>query len=49
MAHYKDPDYWANTLYDGLVGGALGGIGSGVEQAGNRVRKNASVQDAAPA
>ena len=45
MAHYKDPDYWANTLYDGLVGGALGGIGSGVEQAGNRVRKNASVQD----
>ncbi len=49
MAHYKDPDYWANTLYDGLVGGALGGIGSGVEQAGNRVRKNASVQDAASA
>ena len=49
MAHYKDPDYWANTLYDGLVGGALGGIGSGVEQAGNRVRKNASVQDATAA
>lgn len=49
MVHYKDPDYWANTLYDGLVGGALGGIGSGVEQAGNRVRKNASVQDAASA
>lgn len=49
MAHYKDPDYWANTLYDGLVGGALGGIGSGVEQAGNRVRKNASVQNAASA
>ena len=49
MAHYKDPDYWANTLYDGLVGGALGGIGSGVEQAGNRFRKNASVQDAASA
>ena len=45
MAHYKDTDYWANTLYDGLVGGALGGIGSGVEQAGNRVRKNTSVQD----
>lgn len=45
MAHYKDPEYWANTLYDGLVGGALGGIGSGVEQAGNRVRKNTSVQD----
>lgn len=49
MAHYKDPDYWANTLYDGLVGGALGGVGSGVEQAGNRVRKNASVQNAAAA
>ena len=49
MAHYKDPDYWANTLYDGLVGGALGGIGIGVEQAGNRVRKNASVQDATAA
>lgn len=49
MAHYKDPEYWANTLYDGLVGGALGGIGSGVEQAGNRVRKNASVQDASSA
>lgn len=49
MVHYKDPDYWANTLYDGLVGGALGGIGSGVEQAGNRIRKNASVQDATAA
>lgn len=49
MAHYKDPEYWANTLYDGLVGGALGGIGSGVEQAGNRVRKNTSVQDATTA
>lgn len=49
MAHYKDPDYWTNTLYDGLVGGALGGIGSGVEQAVNRVRKNASVQDATAA
>ncbi len=45
MAHYKDTDYWANTLYDGLVGGALGGIGSGFEQAGNRVRKNASAQN----
>lgn len=29
----------------GGIGGALGGIGSGVEQAGNRVRKNTSVQD----
>lgn len=29
----------------GGIGGALGGIGSGFEQAGNRVRKNASAQN----
>lgn len=38
MEQYKDPDYLANTLYDGLIGAALGGIGGGIEQAGTRVR-----------
>lgn len=40
LAHYGDADYWTNMLYDGLVGAALGGVGSGMEYAGNRMRGN---------
>lgn len=49
LVHYKDADYWTNMLYDGLVGAALGGVGSGLEYAGNRLRgngQNAAVESA---
>lgn len=37
LVNYKNADYWTNMLYDGLVGAALGGVGAGVEQIGNRM------------
>lgn len=40
LAQYKDPDYLANTLYDGLIGAAMGGIGGTAEAVGRRVRGN---------
>lgn len=42
LGQYGTAEYWANALYDGLIGGVLGGIGAGVEQAGNRVRRLAN-------
>lgn len=36
LGQYGDADYWAQTLYDFLVGAAMGGIGSGVEAIQNR-------------
>lgn len=44
MAHYNDPDYWANTLYDGLIGSALGGIGGGIDAAGRRITRSGQNQ-----
>jgi len=37
LAHYNDPDYWTGVLYDGLVGGTLGLVGSGMENVGTRL------------
>lgn len=42
LGQYGTAEYWANALYDGLMGAAMGGIGAGVEQAGNRVRRLAN-------
>lgn len=36
LGQYGNSDYWAQTIYDGLVGAAMGGLGSGVELAQNR-------------
>ena len=49
LSQYGDADYWANTLYDGLVGGTLGLVGSGVENLQARQRARADVETAAPA
>lgn len=43
LVNYKNADYWTNMLYDGLVGAALGGVGAGVEQIGNRAAGNRQV------
>lgn len=37
LGQYGNADYWAQTLYDFLVGAAMGGLGSGVETAQNRL------------
>ena len=49
LVNYKNADYWTNMLYDGLVGAALGGVGAGVEQIGNRAAGNRSVSQNTPA
>ena len=49
LSQYGDADYWANTLYDGLVGGTLGLVGSGVENLQARQRARADAETAAPA
>lgn len=48
LGQYRDPDYLAQTLYDGLIGGILGGIG-GVEAIGNRLGGQAEQGTAAAA
>lgn len=35
---YQDPEFLANTLYDGLIGATLGGLGGGVDLAQNAIR-----------
>lgn len=49
LVNYKNADYWTNMLYDGLVGAALGGVGAGVEQIGNRAAGNRTVSKNTPA
>ena len=36
LSQYQDPEYLANTLYDGLIGAVMGGLGGGVDVAMNR-------------
>ena len=36
LSQYQDPEYLANTLYDGLIGAVMGGLGGGVDVAMSR-------------
>lgn len=36
LSQYQDPEYLANTLYDGLIGAVMGGLGGGGDVAMNR-------------
>lgn len=52
LKNYGNADYWADTLYQGIIGGALGLAGSGVEAGQNAVSRavsNISTKKAAPA
>lgn len=42
LKNYGNADYWADTLYQGLIGGALGLAGSGVEAGQNAVSRAVS-------
>ena len=52
LKNYGNSDYWADTLYQGIIGGALGLAGSGVEAGQNAVSRavsNISARKASPA
>lgn len=52
LKNYGNADYWADTLYQGIIGGALGLAGSGAEAGQNAVSRavsNISTKKAAPA
>lgn len=52
LQNYGNADYWADTLYQGIIGGALGLAGSGVEAGQNAVSRavsNISARKSSPA
>lgn len=46
LSQYQNPEFFSDTLYDGLIGAALGGVGGAADVAVNRIGPTAAQEGA---